>query len=188
MNSKIEELLQTEWPSTERHLQPPGPPGSPPSSKTYISWTRRLTPGFPAEWPFPPKGELLYYAYAAGLQPTVMVDGEWTTIPWARLVLTPHDGHVKFERLAQNPRIAGSQGVRALRPEEVEIFRESREVFEEFADALRQTGKEIANSSGLQKARRSYRFWVDCNGLVAREIRPLHTAFFEWLNTNDPVS
>jgi hypothetical protein len=165
VTGRIDELLQAEWPSTKRQLAPASVPGP----EAFVFWDCRLTPGFPVEWPFPQNGALLYYAYAAGRNQRSLRDGEWTTIPWARFVFTPHDGNVKFERLANNPRIAAIQGVRPLRPEEVRLFDESKKVFAAFADAPN------------EMARESYRFWIGNNGVIAGEIRPAHTAFFEWL-------
>jgi len=156
--TRIDELLKAEWPSTKRQLEPASVPGP----DDFVLWDCRQTPGFPAAWPFPRNGQLLYYAYAAGRTHRTLTDGELTTAPWARFVFTPDDGNVKFERLAQNPRIAGKQGVRPLRPDEVHLLGE-------FADAPN------------EGARESYRFWIGNNGVIAGEIRPAHTAFFEWL-------
>ena len=172
-STRIDELLQAEWPSTKRQLAPATVPVSP---GAFVFWDCRLTPGFPAAWPFPRNGELLYYAYAAGRNQNSLRDGEWTTIPWARFVFTPHDGNVKFERLANNPGIAAIQGVRPLRPEEIRLFDESKQVFGEFPDALR------GSQPATEKARQSYRFWIGNNGVIANEIRPAHVAFFGWLD------
>jgi hypothetical protein len=183
MNPEIEEILKREWPSTQRQLQPPPRPLSagPPQFKDCVFWSRHLTPGFPAQWPPSPGREWIFYAFAYGSQPSVLVDGVWVTVPWARFVVTPDD-LVRFERLAQAPRIlAGSQGMRPLRPEEELLFRQSNAVFEEFADALRKKS-EISPGPLVEKVRRSYRFWAGCNGVVAREIRRLHASFFEWLD------
>jgi len=163
--TRIDELLKAEWPSTKRQLEPASVPGP----EDFVLWDCRLTPGFPAEWPFPRNGQLFYYAFAAGRTHRTLTDGELTTVPWARFVFTPHDGNVKFERLAKNPRIAGKQGVRPLRPDEVHLFDESKKAFAAFAVAPN------------ERARESYRFWIGNNGVIAGEIRPAHTAFFEWL-------
>jgi|HubBroStandDraft_6_1064221.scaffolds.fasta_scaffold05415_8 hypothetical protein len=47
--TRIDELLKTEWPPTKRQLEPASVPGP----EAFVLWDCRLTPGFPAEWPFP---------------------------------------------------------------------------------------------------------------------------------------
>jgi len=153
-NQEIEEILQTEWPSTEHQLRPPPQfvPGVVPNFENAIWWESRLTPGLPAEWPIRPNGELIYYAYAAGRQ-YKLVDGEWFTVPCARFVLTPRDSTLKFERLAEKPRVVGSQGMWPLRSHEVVLFDESRVMFEEFVEAFREQG-EIPPGPLMEKIKR----------------------------------
>ena len=75
--TRIDELLKAEWPSTKRQLEPASVRGP----EDFVLWDCRLTPGFPAEWPFPRNGQLLYYA---GPKPTNCRQAGCATTPSGR--------------------------------------------------------------------------------------------------------
>jgi hypothetical protein len=190
VKSTIERILAAEWPAVKRQLwSPPAAPFDPrslvdPMPKDFISWDHRLTPGFPSLWPCPPNGELIYYAWAAGLQPRVLTDAVRTTLPWARFTVSLSDGKVQYERLGEKPEMGGVQGFWPLSPAESTFFGEARTLFDECPAVLSgQAGP--PDDAWLERAKRSYRFWIECNGTIAQRIRKAHDSFFAWV---EPVS
>ena len=182
INPKIARILDAEWLSFKAHLSPAtaGPLSGPPSISTW--WSNRLTPGFPSAWPCPPDGELIYYAWAAGIEPWVLMDGERTTLPWARFALSLSDGEVNYQRLHESPQMGSVQGMWPLSPAEAVISNAAGGVFDEFPGALSEQGS-LPDETWMNRVKASYCFWVKCNGVTARQIRSFHQDFFVFLES-----
>ncbi|WP_263383114.1 hypothetical protein [Granulicella arctica] len=164
MNPAIQRILDTEWPATKQHLSA--------STETldvthHVFWDVRLTPGLPTAWP--PNGALIYYAYAAGRHPALLIDGERITAPWATFNLVGN--YLTFRRLGDNPQTIGTQGVRPLSPDEITLATQQ---------------EPVAAPTHLDHARPYYRLWSNTNGIIAQHLRPGLPEFFQWIDT-DPT-
>ena len=195
MLDQVNKLVNREWTAIEAVLspesQPPGPAidpndldaifnppfSAPPVNPLKIvQWSWRISPGFPSPWPMTNSSELHFYAYAAGIQPMVLCDGEWYTPVWAKVRASITTGQLNLDILDPAPAKKGAQGMRPLRPEEIPVMND-KGVVEDFAHAL-------ANGpippSLAKRVRAYYLQWCGFHA-VAREIEVLHPQFFEWL-------
>lgn len=138
-----------------------------------------LTPPLPAAWPPNGDGILAYYAYAYGLG-THLSDGEYNSAPWGRLLVkTKGSAKPEFERLANEVKELGTQGVRPLTQEETEI-----RATEDLAyKSLRSLARGKSAPKGPDRVLQAYYcLWLGTHGVVAGSLEEKLGAFFKWLD------
>ena len=175
MTSNFKTLVDVQWKKIEPAVSIR--PGEDPALGVF--WRYRISPPFPSRWPPDGSLQLIYYAYAAGLSPRRLVDGEYVAAPWGRVEVDPRgSGEPKFRRLSEKLREIGIQGVRPLTPEEMAIFQKeaSAEAYLATVTSLTDT-----NEKDLRMLRDYFCMWCQFNGHIVREIRPAHEKFFRWL-------
>jgi hypothetical protein len=179
MVREVKRLVEAAWPTVKEALEAlvKRDDGKPPSFHDWTSWSCRISPGFPAVWPMGPgRVELHFHAYAAGLQPGVLMDGERFTPLWARVRVVLPGKAMKLEILNDACVNQRTQGVRPLRPEEMRIF-DDQNVIEDFGKAL---AAGMLPAPLEKRVREYYLQWSGFHG-VAKYIEALHPAFYQWL-------
>jgi hypothetical protein len=180
MKQKVEEIVRREWPAIEEQIAPRTPLhlNEPPKMSDY--WESRTSPGIPVEWP-PVSGsnaaQLDYFVSAAGRNPSKLMDGEWYTGVWGRVRFDAVRKSYAFTLVDGAPKIKCTQGVRPLTPAESKTMQDSK-LEADLVSALLSGHPIPAALDGRVHA--YYRLWSSCHG-VAREVRLLCPAFFQWL-------
>ena len=166
---KITQLLAKEW---SKVAQPSAPEPS--------FWRFQLTPPLPAIWPAQGSGKICYYAYAQAVDPRLS-DGVRVAAPWAKALLdSPFRSEgLRMEILSRQLQVLGIQGVRPLSSQEMEIMKEEYRARD--ALLLWTTAPSPVSEQDRKRMKDYYCQWVNSNGLIAANIRPLHEEFFTWL-------
>ncbi len=143
-------------------------------------WTYRIDNRLPFPDPWPPQQDtaLVYYIYAVALTPQIR-DAEVLAEPWAKITLSK-DG-TRVEPLDIEYQELGTQGVRPLRKDEIEILKYGPEVWG-FLSGLHALP---SDSDELAVKTRAYYCLSLRNGSALRNIyASRHAAFVTWLNCN----
>ncbi|MFO0599470.1 MAG: hypothetical protein U0228_29460 [Myxococcaceae bacterium] len=132
------------------------------AAKVPISWSWRLTPAIPAEWPAKPPATVVRYAYAVAMDISIS-DGERNSAPFARLEIAP-DGTTKVTALVKTLGPSEIQGVKPITREE----------------AAKQSGDgvDVARAGSLEKLNELWCTWRRYHGVVGSKLEPMHQAFF----------
>jgi hypothetical protein len=153
-------------------------PASPPGERPGVSWSWRLSPPFPSEWPPREESRIVYYAFAEGFDLSVM-DGVRVGAPWLRLEV-PVSGHAPPVLIPMRGSVEelGIQGVRPLSAAEVAESGGSESIGTLLGSLMARPGE-----PGDARVRLSacYGFWTRNNGVIAQAIAPLYRDFFDWL-------
>lgn len=173
INDSVRPLLDAEW--EKLNANPISPSMEPPRRL----WAYEISPPFPSLWPPTRDLTLYYYVYAEGHDFSGgLADGVYIASPWGRIeVDSKGRAAPKFQLLSTKIEEIGIQGVRPLTEEEVSIY-ESGETIEAYLSSL--TSLPHKKDKPVSDLRRYYSAWCRDFG-IAREIRPLHKAFFGWL-------
>jgi len=170
----IDALVNEEW---ERM---PGTiiSGAQPSEKPIV-WMSRVTPPFPLSWPPNGDGKVVYYAYAYRIDDSLK-DGEYIAAPWAKVLVGPGQSSPgTLENLSFVLKEIGDQGVEPINPEEVQAAGSIEKVGG--PKLIKTVGQSKIGADTATALKKSYCFWQENSGIIAREIQPLHKAFFDWL-------
>ncbi|WNG20060.1 hypothetical protein [Cystobacter fuscus] len=141
-----------------------------PADATFIGWRTYVSDPFPLTWPSV-EGTLVFYAFARGMNPGVLRDGEFVGPTWARMTYSAQDKTTELTLLDVRLESRGVQGVRPLRQEELEILKLKP------LEALLGSRKAAAD----QKLK-SYYCLQRSLGNIPSEAVTAHAAFFNWLD------
>lgn len=120
LKEKIIPLIQREWQKIKEPDSPSGPP----------FWNYRVSLGYPCIWPVKGSVSLCYYAFAYAFDPQV-ADGERIAAPWARIVVDPAEKNdLTIEFLSKEINKIGIQGMRPLKAEEMQVYKNADRVEE----------------------------------------------------------
>lgn len=174
MNDRVDEIALREWPPIQKALSASQ---STAAMDTFWLWTYRISPGIPVTWP-PQWGrsEFDYYLSAAGMNPSLLRDGERYITPWGMVRANSLSQHCEFYGMQWDPNEVRTQGVRPLRSDEVQINQDSH-VQEDLAHAL---ADGILPPELAIRVRAYYRLWASTQA-IAELIEPRHPTFFSWL-------
>ena len=161
----IEAIIDLEWKRTiEPGLPPPPSPDKPPGTV----WQSRVTPPIPSEWPLN-HNNVLFYAYARGINLNNLIDGEYVGGVWAKIAVSPKPKlSLITNKLVQTTEIVG---VRPLKSSEVEILGTDP------IELIRR--KRNAESDKLLKA---FYCLNESLGNIPNEVIERHSSFFSWLS------
>jgi hypothetical protein len=144
-------------------------------------WAYRVNNTLPFPDPWPPKQgtTLVYYIHAVAMTPHIR-DAEVQAEPWARVMMSKSG--IKVEPLDVQYKELGTQGVRPLRRDEIEILKNGPEVLE-FLSGL----SELPSDSDALTARtRAYYCLSLRNRSILRNVYAFrHVAFVTWLSCNE---
>lgn len=173
MTEGFDTLIGPAWERLEGRERP-GPGGG-----HGTSWSWRLTPPFPSSWPRADRAGIVCYAYAEGMDATLM-DGVRVAAPWATvaLELLAPDAP-KLDLLTPCLEELGVQGVWPVSPEELAQGDPGPSVEALLWQAMGSARGADAAKSALAAF---YGHWQACNGVIARAVRPRQEAFFHWLS------
>ncbi|NWJ48404.1 MAG: hypothetical protein HXX08_21315 [Chloroflexi bacterium] len=140
-------------------------------------WDKATTPLLPSVWLPVPGMIWVSYVYAAGRDFRKLADGAYIAKPWAKLEYHPGRSEPEVVVLSNKLEQAAIQGVRPLKPDEVEIYQQYAAI----------TEKILANEPAIVASlpnliRNYYRLWRNCNGVIAYQVKPYHSDFFKWLD------
>ncbi len=176
MSDDFRALLDAQWEKVEPvvSIKPGEDPG------LSVFWDYRISPPFPSHWPPDANSQIIYYVYAGGLSPRSLVDGEYVAAPWGRIEVDRKGKDcLKFILLTSKIKEIGIQGVRPLNEEETATYK-SRESAEAFLTNL--TALPDKKDKSAAELKKYYCMWAKFNGVIFPELRPLHKAFFQWLD------
>jgi hypothetical protein len=175
VQAKVEELVKAEW----EKIPKPLPPGADnPGSASWIGWSYRISPPFPAAWPPDGKGIVYYYAYATGFQPAALIDAERLGPVWARVKVDATGQEApRLEVLAKEIKVVGTIGVRPLTQEEIAVYDTGDAVAAQVCEASRKTDPKALDAPSVRKY---YCAWSKDSG-VGDDIRKYQPEFFRWL-------
>ncbi|WP_225413964.1 hypothetical protein [Stigmatella hybrida] len=140
-----------------------------PADAGFISWDTRLSDPLPMTWPLV-EPTFAFYAYARGMNPMRLRDGEFVGPTWARITWSTHGQKLELIRLDTRLTSHGVQGVRPLRKEELEILRvKPLEVL--LGPRTKAEDQQLKSYYCLQRS----------VGNIPPEAVTAHAAFFEWL-------
>lgn len=131
------------------------------------SWSWRMTPAVPAEWP--PKSNaapVIRYVYAAMADPTVLRDAERTSPPFASVEIAA-DGTAKVSALVKELGATEPQGFKPVTKDEAERLK---------ADLI-----EPARAGQMSSMRAQWCTWLRYNGVVGQHLAAKHKSFFDAL-------
>jgi hypothetical protein len=146
-----------------------------------LKWVYRVNNGLPFPDPWPPKQDttLVYYIHAVAMAPHIR-DAEVQAEPWARVMLSKNG--TKVEPLDVQYKELGTQGVRPLRRDEIEILKYGPEVWK-FLSGLNALP---SDSDALTVRTRAYYCLSLRNSSLLRNIyASRHVAFVTWLSCNE---
>lgn len=153
-------------------------PKSPPSDRPGVSWSWRLSPPFPSEWPPRKESRFIYYAFAEGFDLNIM-DGVRIGALWAKLeVPVSGDTPPVLTSLLDAVKELGVQGVRPLSAEEMAKSGGSEPIESALGDLMAHPDQACDTRERISAY---YCFWSRNNGVISEAIRPRHEKFFDWL-------
>jgi hypothetical protein len=135
------------------------------------------SPLFPTEWPPTPTTQWLRYAYAQG-QDVSLADGVHVAKPWAQVEMSGDSATAVIIPLSIKLEPFAIQGVSPLEAESLAVLKQEDQV-STYALSLKDLPEPITDEITAMRA--FYQTWLNYNGTIASEIKPNHTAFFEWL-------
>lgn len=155
-SARAGELIANEWRNIERK---------------EFGWQYRISPPFPAEWPANKDHQVIFYAFAAMINPQKISDGEHIAAPWATVRLdaaglTPPTITI----IEKSPVDLGIQGVRPLNKEETDSYKDMG-----FAEDA------ILKSSDSNAVKKAYCVWIKNNSVISGKIKLSQQSFFDWL-------
>jgi hypothetical protein len=144
-------------------------------------WTYRINNRLPFPDPWPPRQDtaLVYYIHAVALTPQIR-DAEVQSEPWAKITLSKNG--TKIEPLDVQYRELGTQGVRPLRKDEIEILKYGPEVWE-FLSGLNALPPD--SDALTAKTRAYYCLSLRINTALRSIYAFRHPAFVTWLSCNE---
>jgi len=140
-------------------------------------WDKSTTPLFPFGWLPVPGMVWVSYVYATGRDFRKLADGEYIAKPWAKLEYRLGKSEPELISLSNKLEHVAIQGVRPLKLDEVEIYRQYPEILEKI---LSNDFAVVASLPDL--IRNYYRLWRNCNGVIASQVKPYHSDFFKWVD------
>jgi hypothetical protein len=170
---QIEPIIKAEWAKLNAGIPPVR------SFKEFKSWSFAISPAIPAAWPPNGSGVVHYYAYARAVNPMMLMDGEFTAAPWARLTVdtTRQGSNPAIEILMTEVREIGIQPVRPITAKEQALFEKDHLADDELRAMSQRTS---AGWFRARLARRYLRAWCDLNSTIAALLRRRHKPFFRW--------
>jgi len=173
LRRQVESLIKAEW----TKIDPTRAMAK--SIDEFKSWSSAVTPPIPAAWPPDGKGVVYYYAYAYGMNPSRLADGEWIAAPWARVkVDATGQAASQLEMLTKEIKELGIQGVRPLQEDEVKISRQRALVEEQI---LNLSTKSSVAGFDAKPVKQFFRVWCSTNGVIVEQLRSKHPQFFGWV-------
>ncbi|MCP3140312.1 hypothetical protein [Pyxidicoccus xibeiensis] len=141
-----------------------------PADADFIGWQTALSAPFPMAWP---SGDptLAFYAFAWGMNPFVLKDGQYVGPTWARITHSPHDAKTELTLLDMRLESRGVRGIRPLRQEELGIL-EVKPLEVLLGPRTKAGDEKLKAYYCLQRSL----------GNLPSEAVAAHAAFFEWLD------
>jgi hypothetical protein len=93
-----------------------------PADAGFIFWDGRLSDPLPMTWP-PVEPTFAFYAFARGMNPMTLRDGEYVGPTWARITWSARSRKMELTLLDTRLTSLGVQGMRPLRQGELEILK-----------------------------------------------------------------
>jgi hypothetical protein len=173
LRRQVESLIKAEW----TKIDPTRAMAK--SIDEFKSWSFAVTPPIPAAWPPDGKGVVYYYAYAYGMNPSRLADGEWIAAPWARVkVDATGQAASQLEMLTKGIKEVGIQGVRPLRDEEIKTLDQQAAVEEQIQTISKKTSLRGIDAKPLKQF---FQLWCSTNGVIVEQLRSKHPQFFDWV-------
>lgn len=170
LKTEVEALFQKNW---DQHIKPQIPDEKSSPQKTPTSWSPRLTPPLPLEWPRTSQ-KIVFYSSMRGIDFANIADGENTGPVWAKITVGLIPGQkshtLRFELITTQFKKLGTQGVRPLSKSEIQIL-QSNPLQLLFSTPSQQDDRALKDYYCLQKA----------VGNLPQELLKLHPQFFKWL-------
>jgi hypothetical protein len=161
--AKVRAVAELEW------KQSLAPKNADPADAAFIGWRTDLSDPFPKTWPSV-DGTLVFYAFARGMNPLVLRDGEFVGPTWARIIYSAQYKKTELTLLDLRLESRGVQGVRPLSQDELELLK-----LKPLAALLG------SRNAATEQALKSYYRLQRSLGNVPAEAVTAHAAFFEWL-------
>jgi hypothetical protein len=183
IRDRIEVIVKAQWKDIKPVISP-GHGGRPlnPGSPNYRFWEYRISPPFPAVWPPDGSGIIYYYAYAAAMNPNVLVDGEWLGPVWARVRVDLKDESMpRLEILTREIKELRIIGVRPLSAEEATVYSAASSVAAQLGESVRNGDLKAIDTTLMKK---NYCFWSKNTG-TGDALRAFHPDFFNWLGCKE---
>jgi hypothetical protein len=140
-----------------------------PADAGFISWDTRLSDPLPMTWPLV-EPTFAFYAYARGMNPMRLRDGEFVGPTWAKITWSTHGQKLELTRLDTWLTSHGVQGVRPLQKEELAILKvKPLEVL--LGPRTEAKDQQLKSYYCLQRS----------VGNIPPEAVTAHSAFFQWL-------
>jgi len=173
LRRQVESLIKAEW----TKIDPTRAMAK--SIDEFKSWSFAVTPPIPAAWPPDGKGVVYYYAFAYGMNPSRLADGEWIAAPWARVkVDATGQAAPQLEMLTKGIKEVGIQGVRPLRDEEIKTLDQQAAVEEQIQTISKKTSLRGIDAKPLKQF---FQLWCSTNGVIVEQLRSKHPQFFDWV-------
>ncbi|MGE6758266.1 hypothetical protein ACQKGO_09665 [Corallococcus interemptor] len=141
-----------------------------PADAGFVSWSTRLSDPLPMTWPLV-EPTFAFYAYARGMNPMRLRDGEFVGPTWARITWSAKDQKPELTRLDTKLTSHGVQGVRPLTKDEVETLK-VKPLDLLLSPRTKATDQQLKSYYCLQRS----------VGNIPPEAVTAHAAFFKWLD------
>lgn len=159
----VKDVLEAEWAATVK-------------DKSLMR--SELTADFPASWPPNGDGLVSYFAYSSGMPPGLS-DGQLVGSVWGRIVLDPETGGTWFTRLSPRTQELGTQGVRPMSKEEIDLYKRAPEAIQMVRDLAKLKDAPRSPDPLLRAVYcQSYRF----SGVITTSLPRPEADFQRWLD------